>query len=65
MTDAQYTPGIVAWAEVLEVAREVAREPCKTVGAEDLEAGCCLPCRARAALAQVTTPEVRVVGEGD
>lgn len=31
--------------------RELAGLPCSTKGAEDLESGCCGPCRARAALA--------------
>lgn len=38
--------------DLLEVAKEVANLPCSTTGLEDMESGCCLSCRARAAIAK-------------
>jgi hypothetical protein len=39
--------------EVREYVRLVADLPCETKGAEDLEPGCCLPCRARSLLSRL------------
>lgn len=40
--------------QLLEVAKEAAQEPCTTEGLEDMEAGCCHSCRARAAVLTAT-----------
>jgi len=36
--------------EIRDLARDLAEYPCKTAGPEDMEPGCCGPCRARATL---------------
>ncbi len=41
---------------VLEFIQFVAQMPCETVGAEDLEPGCCISCRARKTLKTKDTP---------
>ncbi len=40
---------------LLEAAKELANETCRTFGAEDIEPGCCAPCRARRAVAAATS----------
>lgn len=45
---------IAAAPDLLEAAKDLARQPCSTVGVEDLEGGCCSSCRARAAVAKAT-----------
>jgi hypothetical protein len=42
----------VPTGDLREYARFVADLPCETKGAEDLEPGCCLPCRARSLLSR-------------
>jgi hypothetical protein len=43
----------VPTGDLREYARFVADLPCETKGAEDLEPGCCLPCRARSLLSRL------------
>jgi hypothetical protein len=40
-------------SEIERAWLSLADRPCETEGLEDMEAGCCAPCRCRAALAQV------------
>lgn len=47
---------IAAAPDLLEVARDLASMKCETIGVEDLEAGCCRTCRARAAIAKAEVP---------
>jgi hypothetical protein len=49
-----------ARAELLLVAAEAAEEFCTTRGYEDMEAGCCKSCRARATIAKARGEEGRV-----
>lgn len=44
-------PAMPAFEAMKDVVEEVSRQPCFMPGAEDMESGCCLSCRARAALA--------------
>lgn len=38
--------------DLLAALQEYADAPCETVGLEDIEVGCCRPCRTRAAIAR-------------
>jgi hypothetical protein len=46
---------VAAGLLLLEAAKDLAGETCRTFGAEDIEPGCCAPCRARRAVAAATT----------
>lgn len=50
------TEGVRSSADIEREWVTLAERPCETAGLEDMEPGCCAPCRARTAMAKAFTP---------